>query len=175
MGESDLFQYAYFVRSIEESAAQWSRLAGAGPFFVTRHHVADRFDYRGTPQEADVSYGFGYVGDVQIQLIEQHDQTPSIYLDMFPDGGEGQHHIARLVADYEGARDAIIADGHDLACELEANGIHACYLDTRSAIGVFTELHSITDRILATFDRWREAHRHRTDPDDVIRHHESGT
>lgn len=175
MGDSDLFQYAYFVRSIEDAAVQWSRLAGAGPFFVTRHHVADRFDYRGTTQEADVSYAFGYIDDVQIQLIEQHDDTPSIYLDMFPDRSEGQHHIARLVADYERTRNSIMADGHDLACELEANGIHACYLDTRSAIGVFTELHSITDRILTTFGRWRDAHRDRTDPGDILRHHESGT
>ena len=175
MGDSDLFQYAYFVRSIEDAAAQWSTLAGAGPFFVTRHHVADRFEYRGTAQEADVSYAFGYIDDIQIQLIEQHDDTPSIYLDMFPGRAEGQHHIARLVADYEGTRDSIMADGHDLACELEANGIHACYLDTRSAIGVFTELHSITDRILTTFGRWRDAHRDRTDLDDILRHHESGS
>ena len=175
MGETDLFQYAYFVRSIEDAAEQWSALAGAGPFFVTRHHVADRFEYRGTAQEADVSYAFGYVGDVQIQLIEQHDDTPSIYLDMFPDRGEGQHHIARLVADYEGERDAIVAAGHPLACELEANGIHACYLDTRDAIGVFTELHSITDRILTTFTRWSDAHDERIDTGDILRHHESGS
>lgn len=175
MGKTDLFQYAYFVRSIEDAAAQWSTLTGAGPFFVTRHHVADRFEYRGTSQEADVSYAFGYVDDIQIQLIEQHDDTPSIYLEMFPDRGEGQHHIARLVHDYHGTRDRIMADGHALACELDANGIHACYLDTRSVIGVFTELHSITDRILATFARWRDAHHGRTDPDDILRHHQSGT
>ena len=35
-----------------------------------------RFVYRGTPQQADVSYGFGYLGDTMLQLIEQHDDTP---------------------------------------------------------------------------------------------------
>ncbi len=170
-----IFQYAYFVQSIEESAERWARLTGAGPFFVTGHHVADRFTYRGTDQEADVSYGFGYSGDVQIQLIEQHDDTPSIYLDMFPDHAEGHHHVARLVADYHAERDRIVGAGFELACELEANGIHACYLDTRSATGVFTELHSITDRILATFARWRDAHAEWDGTGDVLRVHVSGT
>ena len=39
--------------------------------------------YRGTDQEADVSYAFGYLGDVMIQFIVQHDETPSIYRDMY--------------------------------------------------------------------------------------------
>ncbi len=170
-----IFQEAYLVNDIDESIKKWNALFGAGPFIRVPHHKTDTFDYRGTNHEADVTYAFGYLGDMMIQFIQQHDDTPSIYLDMFPDRSEGQHHIARLVADYEGTRDSILADGHDLACELEANGIHACYLDTRSAIGVFTELHSITDRILTTFGRWRDAHRDRTDPDDILRHHESGT
>ena len=43
-------------------------------------------DYRGTDHEADVSYAFGYLGDTMIQFIQQHDDTPSIYRDMFAAG-----------------------------------------------------------------------------------------
>ncbi|MGI9623379.1 MAG: VOC family protein [Acidimicrobiales bacterium] len=169
------FQYAYFVESIEQSARWWSRISGAGPFFVTEHHTADTFSYRGQDLEADVSYAFGYAGEAQIQLIEQHDDTPSIYLDMFPNGTYGHHHIALLVPDYEYHRDRLIGEGFVLGCELHANDIDAAYLDTRSTIGCFTELHSHTERIVNTFARWRQAHQDWDGLGSALRTHVSGT
>ena len=82
------FQDAYLVNDIEASIRKWSDLFGAGPFVVTHHHRTDRFDYRGTEHEADVSYAFGYLGDTMIQFIQQHDDTPLIYRDMFDAGQE---------------------------------------------------------------------------------------
>lgn len=175
MAAQPIFQYAYLVADIEQSAVAWAGTNGAGPFFVTEHHRADRFTYRGQPIEADVSYAFGYSGETQIQFIQQHDRTDSIYREMFDDGQFGHHHVARLVADYEGERDRLVAAGHELACELHANDIDAAYLDTRAAIGVFTELHSITDRILTTFGRWRDAHREWDGTGSPLRTHVSGS
>lgn len=169
-----IFQFAYVVDDLEAAAEQWARTVGAGPFFVTRHHRADRFEYRGTTAEADVSYAFGYSGTTQIQLIEQHDDLPSIYRDMYPTGG-GFHHVASLVADYGGARQRLLDHGHELACELDANDIHACYFDTRSTLSCFTELHSLTDRIVATFARWQAAHDAWDGTGSALRTHVSGT
>jgi hypothetical protein len=169
-----LFQFAYLVDDLEEAADHWATTFGAGPFFVTPHHRADRFDYRGQAVEADVSYAFGYSGSMQIQLIEQHDDLPSIYRDMYPTGG-GFHHVASLVADYHGARQRLLDQGNQLACELDANDIHACYFDTRATVGGFTELHSRTDRIVATFARWQRAHDDWDGTGSPLRHHVSGT
>lgn len=173
--EPPIFQAAYLVADIEDAAGQWAATTGAGPFFVTEHHVADRFAYRGTTDEADVTYAFGYSGSLQIQLVQQHDDTPSIYRDMFPDGGYGHHHVARLVHDYNGHRERLLDAGHELACELHANGIDAAYFDTRAAIGCYTELHSHTDRIEATFARWRDAHDAWDGNGPCLRVHVSGT
>lgn len=175
-GVEPIFQYAYLVESIEVAAERWATLTGGGPFFVTAHHSPDEFSYRGTDVEADVSYAFGYSGEIQIQLIEQHDDTPSIYRDMFPTGC-GHHHVARLVDEdaYEAVRNRLVADGFELACELRANDIRACYLDTRSAIGVYTEFHTITPRILNTFARWRNAHADWDGTGSPLRHHVSGS
>ncbi|MAI55548.1 MAG: hypothetical protein CBC55_13585 [Gammaproteobacteria bacterium TMED95] len=154
-----VFQYAYFVDNIEQAATQFSTLLGAGPFFVAKHHKTEQFWYRNEPIEADVSYAFAYAGDAQIQLIEQHDETPSIYRDMFAPGTFGLHHVARLVEDYASAKGELSSAGFELACELHADGVWAAYFDTRSAIHCYTEVHSISDNILATFDRWRTANR----------------
>jgi Glyoxalase/Bleomycin resistance protein/Dioxygenase superfamily len=105
-----------------------------------------------------VSYAFGYSGTSQIQLIQQHDDLPSIYRDAYPDGDFGFHHVARLVVDYQTERQKLVDAGVELACELWANDIVACYFDTRATLGAMTELHIHTDRIAATFERWRHAH-----------------
>jgi hypothetical protein len=55
LGNYPLFQQAYLVNDLDESMQKWHDLFGAGPFSVTDHHKCDTFDYRGTPQEADVS------------------------------------------------------------------------------------------------------------------------
>ena len=125
------FQVAYLVDDLDEAMAKWSGLFGAGPFSVTEHHRTDRFMYRGTDQEADVSYAFGYLGDMMIQFIVQHDETPSIYRDMYAAGEEGYHHVAYLVHDFEAEYERLPAMGFEPACRLYADGVDAAYFDTR--------------------------------------------
>ena len=153
-----LFQHAYLVNDIEASITKWNTLFHAGPFVVTHHHKTDTFMYRGTTQEADVSYAFGYLGEQMIQFIQQHDDTPSIYRDMYAAGEEGFHHIAVLVHDFEAEFQRLEGQGFECACRLYADGVDAAYFDTRESTGGFTEIHGDPPRILAAFAGWRRAH-----------------
>jgi hypothetical protein len=154
----NIFQEAYFVNSVDEAAARWARDFGAGPFFAVRRQGTDFFSYRGSPIEAQVSYAFGYLGDMMIQFIEQHDDLPSIYRDMFADGEEGFHHFGYLVSDFAAERDRLIAAGYDLATELAVDGVNAAYFDTRSLNGAFTEIHGDPPHMLGLFENWRPLH-----------------
>jgi hypothetical protein len=153
-----LFQHAYFVNDVEASIKKWSDLYGAGPFVVVPHHKTIRFMYRGTDQEADVTYAFGYLGEQMIQFIQQHDDTPSIYRDMYGPGQEGFHHVGILVHDYAAERQRMLDMGFTLACELYADGVDAGYFDTRDVNGGFTEIHGDPPHILSTFAQWRRNH-----------------
>ncbi len=153
-----IFQKAYLVNDVEQACHNWNKLFRAGPFVIAPHHKTDTFEYRGTDAEADVSYAFGYLGDMMIQFIEQHDETPSIYRDMYARGEEGFHHLGLLVEDYEGEKQRLFDMGFELACELHADNVDACYIDTRSMTGGFTELHADPPHILAAFASWRRAH-----------------
>lgn len=166
--ERTLFQQAYYVRDLEESIVAWHRLFGAGPFAIAPHHRTDSFSYRGTDIEADVSYAFGYLGDVMIQFIQQHDDQPSIYRDMYRDGEQGFHHVAYMVSDFPGERQRLLDLGFDLACELFADGVDAAYFDTRAVTGGFTEIHGDPPHIKRVFDRWRCAHADRNTGEPVI-------
>jgi len=156
------FQQAYFVDELERAATLWHHSFGAGPFFITEHHRCDTFTYRGSDHQADVSYAFGYLGDMMIQFIVQHDDTPSIYLDMFPDGrppgGLAFHHSGFLVHDVHAVTDELVAKGFDLGTALFADGVDATYVDTRPLNGGFTEYHGDPPHIIDAFTRWREAH-----------------
>jgi catechol 2,3-dioxygenase-like lactoylglutathione lyase family enzyme len=167
-----LFQTAYLVNDLDAAIHKWTELFGAGPFVVTHHHQTDRFMYRGTTQEADVSYAFGYLDDMMIQFIQQHDETPSIYREMYANGHEGYHHVAYLVHDFEAEYEHLISLGYEPACRLYADGVDAAYFDTRSVTGGFTEIHGDPPRILAAFAQWRRAHelyRPGVDPEIMVR------
>ena len=153
-----LFQHAYLVNDIDEAVGRWSSLFGAGPFAITHHHHCDRFTYRGTAQEADVSYAFGYLGDLMIQFIVQHDETPSIYRDMYAAGQQGFHHVAYLVHDFEAEYQRLVELGFEPACRLYADRVDAAYFDTRAVTGGFTEIHGDPPHILGAFAQWRRAH-----------------
>lgn len=153
-----LFQHAYYVTSIDAAAEKWSSAFGAGPFFAARHHRCEEFTYRGTAVEADVSYAFGYLGETMIQFIEQHDDLPSIYRDMYKAGEEGFHHVAYLVSDFAAERQRWLDMGYPLATELYADEVNAAYFDTRSLNGGFTEIHGDPPHIMGIFGVWKRAH-----------------
>ena len=158
LGTYPLFQQAYLVNDLESAIRQWSRLFGAGPFVLTPHHRTDRFTYRGTNQQADVSYAFGYLGDTMIQFIQQHDDTPSIYREMYQKGEQGFHHVGVLVHDWVAERQRLLEMGFEIACELFADNVNAAYFDTRKVNGCFTEIHGDPPHILGAFATWRRAH-----------------
>jgi len=167
IGSYPFFQEAYFVNDLDGAIEKWSDLYGAGPFRRTWHHKTDKFHYRGTDQEADVSYAFGYLGDIMIQFIQQHDATPSIYRDMFAPGEEGFHHVAILVHDFEAEYQRLLHKGFIDACRLYADGVDAAYFDTREVNGCFTEIHGDPPGILGRWAAMKRAHELWRPGDDI--------
>ncbi|WP_156680855.1 VOC family protein [Sphingomonas profundi] len=163
-----IFQEAYFVNSVEEASAKWARDFGAGPFFVVRNQGTEEFSYRGTPIEAEVNYAFGYLGEMMIQFIDQNNDTPSIYRDMFARGQEGFHHIAYLVSDFAAERQRLLDAGYDLATELKVDGVNAAYFDTRETNHIFTEIHGDPPHMLGLFWNWRRLHERRQPGDPAF-------
>ena len=166
-----LFQHAYLVdRSrcvdpkMERSCSVPARSRSVGTTSRPGSPIAGR-----RPQ-ADVSYAFGYLGDVQVQLIQQHDDnTLDLPRHVRPRRGglpPRRHPGARL---RRRRASTSWTTGFELACELWTGGVDAAYFDTRSATGCFTEIHGDPPYILDTFARWRAAHAsHSPDADPVL-------
>ena len=141
------------ARPFEEEVLALVLEAGFDDAGIAPPHLPE---YRGP---LDAWLDAGYAGDMQIQFIEQHDDTPSLYREMYADGEGGFHHVGVLADDWEGERQRLLDQGYEIATELRADGAEAVYFDTRRAIGAYTEVHSTPKRIMDTFERWRQAHR----------------
>ncbi len=98
-------QLAFVPRDIGKALAYWTGVMGAGPFFHLPHISLENTLYRGAPTAPDFSLWLGYWGDMQIELIAQHNKAPSIYLDAQDD--HRLHHICILVDDFAAALQAV--------------------------------------------------------------------
>lgn len=154
-----IVQYAYVVNDLDDGIRHWVEVMGAGPFFVSRDHRGRDHTYRGARDEAVFSYAFGQAGPAQVQLIECRDDQASIYRDMFAPGEEGFHHVACLVpaADMEREVVRFTAAGYEVACTLHSY-VPVAYLDCRSTLGFFVELHGLNDDVEELFREIRQAH-----------------
>lgn len=160
-----IMQWAYVINDIDAGCAKWTEMAGAGPFYVSKHHVGSH-TYRGNLTTPDISYAFGSVGDVHVQLIQQHCTTPSVYRDMYAPGQEGFHHFALLVPDYLAERERFVAAGNPVVTEL-VSAARVCYVDARNWLGAFVELYEDNEPLRKIFSGWNEEHARwdgRTDP-----------
>ena len=137
----EVMQMAYVPSDFDGALAFWTRTMGAGPFFALDHVQLDAVKYKGRPAQIDFSMALGYWGDIQIELIRQHNDTPSIYKAWRDAGREGLHHVCILVDDMAVARDACAAAGAAIAQEgLVPGGGEVIYVDTGGGPGTMVEI-----------------------------------
>ena len=77
----------------------WVNL-GVGPWFVMRD-LPIRALYRGEPCEITLTLALANSGDMQIELIQQQDDTPSIYTEFLRSGRQGYHQLAYWSDDFD--------------------------------------------------------------------------
>jgi catechol 2,3-dioxygenase-like lactoylglutathione lyase family enzyme len=91
-------QIGYIVDDLDEAIATWLSL-GVGPWFVLRGHSQGGL-YRGQPCTVTLSVAFANSGDLQVELIHQDDDTPSIYTEFLANRGPGFHQLAWWASDF---------------------------------------------------------------------------
>jgi hypothetical protein len=124
----EIVQLAYVPHDIEACARHWTDTVGAGPFFMLDRLKFPKTLYCGEPVEIMIDAWIGYWGSMQIELIRQHGDAPSIYSDWLRTGRTGMHHIALAVADQTVARTRCAARGLEIVQEsITASGMEVLY------------------------------------------------
>lgn len=151
-----VLQAAYVVNDLREAAQKWSSIFGVGPFYLMEHIPVKSPKYRGQPNEVDFSTALTMAGGLQIELIQQHCDSPSCYRDMFAKGQEGFHHVAVICEDYNKEVNRYTAQGYELANEGLFGPMAFCYVDTSKDLSCMIELLEDTQHIRDFFESIRK-------------------
>ncbi len=133
-------QLAYVVRDLDAALRYWTETLRVGPFFLIEHAALENQRYRGEPANTDVGIAIGNSGDLQIELIVQHDDGPSVYKEFLDAGRVGVHHFGMMPVDYAATCAEYRALGHEAAFECSVGGAPLVYFDTVATVGHFIEL-----------------------------------
>lgn len=149
-------QNGYVVPDLTAAIDGWLGL-GVGPWIVYPNIPVDDFAYRGAPGTLDVSIALANSGPLQIELIDQHDSSPSLYrdfLDANPDGG--LQHLGYWVDDYDDVRSSCLDLGWTVGHEGSIIGGRFAYFDTGFHGGTIMEIAAMNDERRAGFARIEE-------------------
>jgi hypothetical protein len=133
-------QLAYVVRDMDAALKYWTEVLKVGPFFMFEHCPLDNQRYRGQPANVDVNLALGNSGALQIELIYQNNNAPSVYKEFLDAGREGVHHFGMMPVDYAATCAQYEALGHEAAFQCDIGGAELTYFDTVAKLGHFIEL-----------------------------------
>lgn len=158
-GLGEIFQLAYVPADMDAAIAFWTETMGAGPFFRRSRIRFPGTLYHGEPSDIEFSVLIGHWGDLQIELIEQHNDAPSIYRDWRDAGHEGLQHVCIEVDDIAAARAACVERGMEVVQELFWDRGGAIYVDAGGGPGTLVEMVQLSPEGRTRFAMYRDAAR----------------
>jgi hypothetical protein len=151
-------QIAYHVPDPEQAARDFARAFGWGPFFFFEHIALASCRYRGVTAQFDHSSAYGQAGDLMIELITQHDDSPSVLRDLYAADEIGVHHVAHFVPSLSSALGHARSSGAQVALEAcTATGTQFAMLDTSRELGHMLELYESAGDLLKFYRYVRRA------------------
>jgi hypothetical protein len=147
-GEYRFFQLGFLVDDLLGAAATWARVFGVGPFHVLP--VVDQHaTYRGKANTVTLQVAVAQAGPVQIELVRQHCDRPSIFREWRRGRVSGLHQLCTVTRDYDGKKAHYERLGYELAAESQNGSFRVAYFDTAADFGFFTEVVEETPGFLA--------------------------
>lgn len=125
-----VMQLGFVVPDLARAAHHWAGL-GIGPFLALEHVVFEECLYRGRPVQFDMSAALAQWGEVQVELIEQHDEVPTVYTEFAGRAAGSLHHLGVMTGSVAGDLARLSALGISaVQSGSAANGVRFAYLDT---------------------------------------------
>lgn len=147
-----IMQIAYIVPDLQQAMQHYAEHLGVGPWFVTESFRPNDMLYRGQPTAPDVTIGMSYSGQMNVELIQQRDDTPSVYREIQQRSGFGFHHWAVGSTDFDRDLERYCARGSEVAFSMTlASGIRIAYIDTTPHLPGMVELIEVDEGVRTSF------------------------
>lgn len=139
-------QNGYVVRDIRAAMDHWVKVLGVGPWFYFDRVKVDWFRHRGADSNLEVSIALANSGELQLELIQQRNDAPSLYKEFLDAGHEGLQHVAFWTTDYQSVYDRALSLGYVVGHEGQIGGEQGrfAYFDTQQHPGTVLELSDIS-------------------------------
>lgn len=159
LGSEAITQIGYVVDDLDREIQRWKD-KGAGNFLAFKD-IKVPLKFRGNDTTLHLSIALSQFDGVQIELIQQHDDTQSIFIDSFPNGwptdDNGFQHIGMISADFDKTCAQLESEGHVNAMYGEFGSYRFAFFDTRSKLGFFLEVFEGNDAMRAFFETVKQA------------------
>lgn len=137
-------QIGYVVRDLDMALAGWTEL-GVGPWFVMRG-LPQRVLYRGEPCQITLSLALANSGEMQMEVIHQQDDAPSIFTEFLSSGREGFHQLAYWAEDFAATMRAVEAAGWPVVWSGgEDVGTRFAYVEPPNSPAAVVEIMELTE------------------------------
>ena len=148
-------QICWVVPDLHKAIEHWARQAVVGPFFYFDEVTYENAVYRGKPwKPVRFHAAIAQAGDLQIELVSQLEEGPSMFRELVPAGKTGLHHMSTYTENFDADLDHYRKAGAGIVFSGLMKGAPVCWLDTVSALGFMTELitaNPIKEKIFARF------------------------
>ena len=153
-----IMQMAFIVDSFEDSIEFWTRKMNVGPFVMLEGVELKDVYYKDSSADIDFSGAIAYTGSMQVELIKQYCDTPSIYNEYVNNEKGPLHHLCTLTDNIENDIRILESQGYTnlQGGKTQDNGKFA-YLDTKEREGPILEIAQLSEAGLGFFDVMREA------------------
>jgi Glyoxalase/Bleomycin resistance protein/Dioxygenase superfamily len=153
-GAGEVIQYAYTVPDVTAAMGLYTSRFGVGPWFRRGPFTPPAARYRGAPCPMTITLARAFAGDSMIELIQQHDDSPSV----FTERGYGFHHWAIGTRDIDAEINRFAAHGYPVAFEDQVpSGARIVYVDATADLPGMIELIEMNSEQEAMYVRFREA------------------
>jgi hypothetical protein len=148
------------VDDIESAVDRWVRTTGAGPFHLAAHIEFADLTYRGRPATLDQSSALGQWGSVQVELFQQHCDSPSGAAEMAAAGQQGLQHVTWYATDLDAEGERLRGLGFDevMTASLPVmGGMRIAWYDARPLLGCMVEVYEDSPLMRRLYRRIAEA------------------
>jgi len=136
-----MIQTAFIVEDMRESIARFVQDVKIGPWFLRERNVFPKQTYRGRPSHLELSIAFSFCGSMMMELIQQHNDEPSVYREVIAKRGYGLHHWGIAAEHFDQVVAGYVSRGYELAYEAEvAPGVRVGYVDTTAHLPAMVEV-----------------------------------
>lgn len=154
-----IVQMGYLVPDIERAIDHWTRMLGVGPFFLIEHTPFTELYYRGQPVTVDQSAALAQWDDMQIELVEQHNDVRCVNTDFAGRERGGLQHLGVMCGSVAAERERLAREGVETVQWGAVSEIRFAFLDTGQHDGLMIELIEEGPAIREFFTMVREAAR----------------